>query len=101
MILHLDGERITASAAQQAKGELGVYIIMCLKHLLSSHLKHNLGGKEKQTVYVSPVFDVCFSNITYKYTPFLYMLHTKIYMYMYGEICNIYIIIRDLSLLHI
>lgn len=71
-------------------------IIICLKHL-SSYLK--LGGKE--TVFVSLVFVVCFSNITYQYTPFLYMLHIKIYMYMYGEIHNIYIIIRDLFLLHI
>lgn len=98
MILRLDGERVTASAAQQAQGEFGVTDQLMFKTSLQSFEAQFWG---KKPVCVSLVFVVCFSNITYKYTPFLYILYIKIYMYMYGEICNIYIIIRDLFLLHI
>lgn len=82
---------------QQAEGEFGVYD----HHVFKTSSLQQFEAWGGKIVFVSLVFVLCFSTITYKYTPFIYMLYIKIYMSMYGEICYIYIIIRDLVLLHI
>lgn len=82
---------------QKAEGEFGGYD----HHMFKTSSLQPFEAWGEKAVFVSLVFVVCFSNITYKYAPFLYVLYIKIYMYMYGEICNIYIITRDLFLLHI
>lgn len=83
------------------KGEFGIYDHCVLKTPSLQPFAAHFWEKKEKPVCVSLVFVVCFSSTTCKYTPFLYVSYIKIYMYMYGEIYNIYIICRDLFLQHI